>query len=137
MGGKLLAILAGVALCLAGLAYIGHVRTENAALRKDKARLEESIALLTENAKLAMHLARKQSDARSAIEPKLEKLKHDLLTRKYPKLPDVCDHALDPVRDALEWVQRNASGGCTASAGCPMQGPTGVVRGQSQNNDRP
>lgn len=104
-------MLAGAALILGTLAYIGHVRKVNVRLTAEVVSLKRDKALLEASGKLALELTRRQTDARAAIEPKLEKLKHELLTRPRPKLPPECDRNLDSQRDALRWLQRELWGG--------------------------
>jgi hypothetical protein len=116
IGGKALAILAGVLLCMGVLAYIGHVRKENVRLTQTVARLEADAALLQANARLAIRLTQKQTDAREKLEPELEKLRNALLTRKLPKETADCRAHLDLVRDAVRWVQSGKAGG---GAGTP------------------
>ena len=116
IGGKLLALLAGALLCVLALWYVGHLRSQNATLGREKARLEASLVMLQENAALALKLSQKQRDDRIEREEELENEVRTILSAPLPKLPAVCDRALDPVRSAVGFVQRQSRSGGAADA---------------------
>jgi hypothetical protein len=93
-----------------------YVEKTLTSVRVENARLKEDAALLQANAKLAMRLAQKQTDAREAMAPALEKLRHDLLTKNLPKATPACNAHLDLVRSAVRFVQSAKPGG---GAGAP------------------
>ena len=135
IGGKALAILAGVLLCMGVLAYIGHVRKENVRLTQTVARLEADAALLAASGRIALRLAGQQRDAREKLEPELEKLKHALLTRELPKLPPACDRKLDLQRDALEWLQHGWASGRLAESQSRRQADPDKLSGDAGKGD--
>lgn len=103
--GKCLSVLAGIALCLGTLAWIGHVRKENVRLTAEVVVLHRDLDLLRANAALVMKIEARAADRettlRKTTEETIERLRHVPIPKLTPTCEKQCSRTWDHVRCAF------------------------------------